>query len=75
MYNHPPLHIRHDERSKWDIDEAGVSLTRENSTHAVRKRPKYATMPFIANVFAVKLFSAPIGVGWFSHETIHFERA
>jgi hypothetical protein len=32
-------------------------------TYAVRKRPRYATIPLTAKVFTVKLFSAPMGVG------------
>ena len=36
---------------------------RELRTYAVRNRPRYATIPFTAKVFTVKLFSAPMGVG------------
>jgi hypothetical protein len=35
----------------------------ELRTYAVRKRPRYATIPLTANVLTVKLFSAPMGVG------------
>jgi hypothetical protein len=35
----------------------------EVRTYAVRKRPRYATIPLTAKVFTVRLFSAPIGVG------------